>query len=276
MITIIFGAPGSGKTSLMTHFLYDTYRKDGRTILSKCRAEIEKENKRRDVPLTIPDKPPIFANYKVSFKVGYEKMFEPYYLNPFYLGLPNGVMPTQCLPPVSKVFISEAQRYYNSRKSATMPDFVSGEYEMHRHYQLDIWMDVQRVNLIDLNIKGIAGQFIEVRGMKNQTDDAGRILRTAFSCRAFGAWSAVEQYLETGAKTFREVVYAHEGDVFQLFDSYSYFENFLPVDGGDFSMLPFVSRREAEQNGCVFYKTDEPAEYRSAAVKKGKEERKSA
>ena len=272
MITIIFGAPGTGKTSLSTHFLKQTYQTQGRALLSYTRGRIEAMNKSRAVPLARPEKPPIFANYKVSFKTGYDKTFEPYFINPYYMGLPNEAMPTQYLPPGSKVFISEAQRYYNSCKSSTLPDFVSRLYEMHRHYGIDIWMDVQRANLIDLNIKEICKCFIEVREMRHKKDYAGRILRTSFRCREFDCWRAVEQYMETGAETFREVCYMSEGSIFRCFDSYSYFEAFLPEEGKNFNYLHFISSEEQKQAGedAVFYRTDEPAEYR-APMKKVKE-----
>lgn len=269
VITIIFGAPGTGKTSLNTYFLKNLYQTQGRALLTYTRGRIAAQNMKRAVPLAVPEKPPIFANYKVSFKTGYEKTFEPYYVNPYYMGLPNDLMPTQYLPPGSKVFISEAQRYYNSRKSATLPDFVSRLYEMHRHYGIDIWLDVQRANLIDLNIKEICKRFIEVREMRHEQDYAGRILRTAFRCREFDCWRAVEQYMETGAETYKKAVYRHEGNIFRSFDSYSYFEEFLPEEGKGFNYLPFLSRGEQKQTGgdAVFYRTDEPAEYRGQVKK---------
>ena len=280
MITIIFGAPGTGKTSLNTYFLKNLYQTQGRALLSSARGRIVEQNKKRIEPLIVPEKPPIFSNYKVSFKTGYEKTFEPYFINPYYMGLPNGAMRSQFLPPGSKVFISEAQRYYNSRKSATLPDFVSRLFEMHRHYFIDIWLDVQRANLIDLNIKEICKRFIEVREMRHQKDYAGRIVRTAFHCREFDCWRAVEQYMETGAETYKKVVYRHEGDIFRCFDSYSYFEEFLPDEDKNFNYLPFRSREEQKQAGddAVFYRTEEPAEYRGGQVKKplAKEEKKVA
>ncbi len=273
MITIIFGAPGTGKTSLNTHFLQTTYKTQGRALLAQTQKRIGEVNKSRVKPLAPPEQPPIFANYRVSLKTGYEKTFEPYYINPFYLGLVNENMPTQYLPPDSKVFISEAQRYYNSRKSSTLPDWVSRLYEMHRHYRMDIYLDVQRANLIDLNIKEICKLFIEVIEMRHEKDYAGRILRTRFSVREFGCWRAVEQYMETGTETFRKAVYTHEGNIFRCFDSYSYFEEFLPDEGKGFKYLPFLTRAELAKAGAdaVFYKSDEPVEYRGQAKRNAKE-----
>jgi len=250
MITIIFGAPGAGKSSLNTYFLKQTYRTQGRALLHYARARIEAQNSTRAIPLIVPDKPPIFANYAVKFKTGYEKM------------------PTQYIPPGSKIFLSEAQRYYNSRKSQTLPDWVSRFYEMHRHYGIDVYLDVQRANLIDLNIKEICKRFIEVQGMKHETDYAGRILSSTFICREFENWRNVEQYLENGAETYRNTTYINEGNIFRCFNSYSYFEEYLPDESKAFNYLPFVSRAEQKNispDNEAFYIMSEPTEYRTQA-----------
>lgn len=256
MITIIFGAPGSGKSSLNTYFIKQTYRTEGQKRLTQARTLIEQENERREHPLTVPDKPPIFANYRVRFHTGYKKWFEPYFVNGYYLGLANDKMPTQFLPPGSAVFLGEAQRYFNSRKSKTFPDWVSRFFEMHRHYRVDIWMDVQRPILIDANIRELCKNFIEVQKMDHFYDNAGRITRTEFHVREFDRWGAVEQYLNTGAKVYTEPPpYINEGNIFRSFDSYSYFDEFVPAEEKDFNLLSFGG-----QGG--FYNTTEPKEYR--------------
>ena len=108
MITILSGAPGAGKSSLDTYFLKRAYFSQGRTLLDSCTNKIAELNKTRLNPLTPPDKPPIFSDYKVKFRVGYDEFFEPYYINGYYLGLANDRMATQFLPPYSKVFLGEA------------------------------------------------------------------------------------------------------------------------------------------------------------------------
>ena len=240
MITIIFGAPGSGKSSLSTYFLKQLYRTEGEKRQRGAQAEIARINETRLRPLTAPDKPPIFANYRVKFKTGYEKWFE---------------MPTQFIPPYSGVFLGEAQRFFNSRKSKTLPDWVSRFFEMHRHYHVDLWLDVQRPILIDANIRELCKLFIEVRKMVHVYDAAGRITSTTFHVREFERWGAVEQYLNMGGKEYEERTYTNEGNIFRAFDSYSYFSEFLPAEGRDFSMLPFGGKG-------TFYETSEPKEYR--------------
>ncbi len=269
MITIISGAPGAGKSSLNTYFLKQAYFEHGRTMLESCTSKIAELNKTRLNPLTPPDKPPIFSDYKVKFRVGYEEFFEPYYINGYYLGLANDRMATQFLPPYSKVFLGEAQRYYNSRQSANFPDFVSRLYEMHRHYHLDIFMDVQRVMLIDPNIRALCRHFIEVQGMENTLNDVGEIIKTVWHCREFPNWTAYENYLNTGAETYTNTAYTHEGNIFHCFDSFGYFDMFLPKEGQDFNYLNFVNRAELAKlpdDKAQFYKSGEPEGYRKKAT----------
>lgn len=275
MITIIFGMPGSGKTSLLTHFLKTEYARHGRALLARSREQIAKFCNGR--ALSVPEKPPLFANYKVTFVIGYKKTFQPYFVNPYYMGLPNANMPVQFLPSCAKVFITEAQRYYNSRKSATLPDHVSRFFEMHRHFGLDVYLDAQRANLIDLNIKEIAKRFIEVREMRHEHDFSGRIVRSRFFCREFDGWRAVEQYMQAGAKTYRENVIVNEGDIFRAFDSFSCAEEFLPREGEDFDCIAFAERGERHEGRCAaFYNLNEPAAYRAQGRKTVAEGKKDA
>lgn len=271
MIHIIFGAPGAGKSSLNTYFLKESYFKDGRTLQAAARAEIARINAGRSCKLTPPDKPPIYADYKVRFSVGYEEYFEPYYINGFYFGLPSKKMPTLFLPPCSKIFLSESQRYYNSRKSQTFPDHVSRAYEMHRHYGLDIYLDVQRLKLIDPNVRELCKHFIEVLGQKHVKDGLGRIVQTTFLCREFDNWLSVEDYLEHGTPAYREKQYIHKGNIFSCFDSFSFSKEFLPDEGRDFHYLKFLDRREISvlpDETARFYDTSEPPEYRKTANKR--------
>lgn len=281
MLTIISGVPGAGKSSLNAYFLYSTYREEGRTLLKRCRAKIEELNKTRLHPLTLPAQPPIYSDFKVKFPAGYKKWYEPYFVNGYYMGLSNERLKTQFLPPYAKVFLGESQRYYNSRKSGSFPDFVSRFYEMHRHFGLDIYLDVQRVRLIDPNIRELCRRFIEVQGMEHTRDKLGRITRTVWHCREFGNWIDFEDYLNTGADTYKETTYSYDGNIFDCYDSFSFFENYLPEDvaGNDICYLKHLSRAEARFIGAdkaEFYKSGEPVAYRTATEKPKAKDKKNA
>ena len=264
MITIIFGAPGAGKSSLSTFFLKKLYEEHGHELLEKSKKHIDKANDTRIHKLSYPDRPPIFSDFKVKFLVDYEKYFEPYFINGFYTGLANEHISIQFIPPGSKIFLSEVQRYYNSRKSQSMPDFVSRGYEIHRHYDLDFWLDVQRPSLVDLNIKAISKKLIEVQDMENTKNSADVVTRSVWHCREFENWLACEQYLATGEKTYKETAYVNEGNIFDCFDSFNYFSEFLPPEGEDFKFLPFRSRFVAEVcSDKIYYDFSEPKGFRS-------------
>lgn len=270
MITIIFGAPGAGKSSLNTYFLKEQYEKHGFELLEKTKELIDEANEKRLHKLSYPDKPPIFADFKVKFLVDYEQYYEPYFINGFYAGLPNDRLPVQFIPPGSKIFLSEVQRYYDSRKSSSMPNFISRAFEMHRHYSLDFWLDVQRPTLVDLNIRELCKRFIEVIEMENTFNSVGDVTRSVFRCRKFGCWRDVALYLETGAKTYKDTVFIYDGNIFDCFDSFNCFSEFLPGEDADFKYLPFRSRTEAaESSDAAYYSISEPEAYRHE-VNKGK------
>lgn len=274
MIHIIFGAPGAGKTSLNAYFLKSTYRSEGRRLLDYTRNRISEINADRRTPLTLPAKPPIFSDFKVRFLDGYDTYYEPYYLNGFYFGLANDMMATQFIPPGSRIFLSEGQKYFDSRQNTTFPRWVSSAFEMHRHYGIDIWIDVQRPKLIDLNIRALCKHFIEVRGMVNDESATGCITKNTWLCREFDCSLSVEQYLETGEGEYRENSYVHEGNIFDVFDSAGHFKDFLPSDGKDFTYLPFLGDSAPPKEYEAFYSLSEPKEYRTKPTVKKKDETK--
>ena len=124
MIHIIFGGPGKGKSCKQVHFAKELCRKSGRALLADCAARIDRARS-EGYALNAPDRPPIFSDFPMRFKTGYETWFETYYVNGYYLGLPNESQDVMYVPPGSVIFLSEAQRYYYSRKSNSFPEWVS-------------------------------------------------------------------------------------------------------------------------------------------------------
>ena len=279
MITIITGKPGVGKTALNTYFCWRTYQTEREQLLKATCDKIELLNESREKKLTVPKEPPIFANYEVKFHVGYEEYYEPYYINPYYLGLANEKLKMQNLPPFSRLFISEAQRYYNSRKSSTLPDWVSRWYEMHRHYGVDIYMDVQRGKLIDLNIRELCKRFIEVQSMELDRAGGTWIRKTRWTCREFSNMQDFDDYINGDGENYSETTYEYDGDIFECYNSTSCFNEFVPIEGADFHYLPYHSADKPSEEAAMFYNTSEPELYRKpdkAAPKPPKEAKSNA
>ncbi len=260
-LRIIFGAPGTGKSTFNTFLLINEYWEQGFNLLSDTCERIEELNKERINKLTLPDRPPIYADYKMELQTGFEEFFRPYFVDGFHLGLENEDLKVIKIAPGSKVHLSEVQRYYDSRKSTNFPEWVSRFFEMHRHYGVDITMDIQRASLVDVNIRDLCRHYTEIQSMKHTLDDLGRIVHTKFACREFGSYADVEDYLSnaTSRKVYDTVTYEYDGDIYDCFDSCTYFEKFVPADDKDFDYMEFGN------NSII-----EPKEFRHPNKKKEK------
>lgn len=177
---------------------------------------------------------------------GYKKYNGSYYVDGFHLGFANEYVNVINVLPGSKIFLSEAQRYYNSRKSKDLPDWVSRFYEEHRHYDLDIFLDVQRPGLIDVNIRDIAGKFVEIEQLTQSVDKDGKITGTTFYIKEFDDWKHVESYITADTKNYVKKVVPFKFNVFDNYQSKSYYRNFLPAT--DFDYREHIALEDVEQD----------------------------
>ncbi len=262
---MITGDPGAGKTSFMTHLLMEEFFKLGDDLLETCISEIELENQERRNPLPLPDRPPIFANYGVRFLEDYEKEYSPYFINPFYFGIRNENAPVQFLLPGSRIYIEEAQRYFDSRQSTTFPRWVSEAFEMHRHYGLEIYLDAQRGKLIDLNIRGIASRILRIESISHNMTKYGGILSTTWRIREFGSNAELMQYYDTGIGGHEIEPVTHRGNIFEVFDSRKNRKAFYPPDKPrtNFNLLNFYPDKDSAPDELkMFYDPSEPKWFR--------------
>lgn len=262
MIHIIFGAPGKGKSCFQAYRAKTLFQSAGISLISSCRSRIDKARADGHA-LSYPDRVPIFSDFPMRFKSGYGKRYNTYYINGYYLGLPNPDQPVMFVPPGSVIFLSEAQRYYYSRQSKTFPAWVARFYEMHRHFGLEIYMDVQRPILIDANIRELCEHFVEIVELTHETSAFGRIVGTRWKCREWTNWASVAEYLAAPETTnYSETEYANHGNIFDCYNSFSYFGDFLPTERDkDFDY--FLHGDQIAQNAYKdFYTISEPRTYR--------------
>ena len=82
-------------------------------------------------------------------------------------------------------------------------------------------MDCQRSTLIDLNIRGIAEEFIEPTALRHKYDRDGRLIRSEWRCIVLGSCFDVDRYLQTGElpKNHEKRTYIYVGNIFKTYDS---------------------------------------------------------
>lgn len=262
-ITVVFGPPGSGKSCLLVYFAKMIFSRRHQTLRETCESIINKKAEGIGSELSLPAKAPIFSDFPMTFPAGYDETYTTYFVNGFYLGLPEGEVPVMSVPPNSYIFLSEVQRYFNSRKSGTFPDRVARFYEMHRHYGLNIYMDIQRPELIDPCIREIASKFIEIVKLEHETDKIGRIICSTWTVREFDGWAEVDRFKESETAKKKTTKYIFDGNIFKYYNSFSYFDSFLPQGvekGADFKLY------EHEKNFSEpIYRISEPIWYRGKA-----------
>lgn len=245
-------------------------------MLQRSRAKVNELNVNRPQKLILPDRAPIYFNYEAVFKVGYKKRFSPYWINGFYIGLENENIPTQTIFPYGELHITEGQRYWDSRESSSMPDWVSRWFETHGHSDINIYIDVQRAKLIDVNIRALATKIIEVQRMVHIKDVYGQILKTVWCCREFTSTQDYETYVAGGRVAYASTNYVHEGNIFENYNHQSCSEDFVPKGNDNYSALEMpvkVKGNDIPAAMKMFYSTAMPKGFRTVA-QKGKEKEK--
>lgn len=242
MITAIIGIPGSGKTAYLTALAlkYLINSREGRELMRSCISQVKAFNS-QGFNFSVPDRPPIYTNYPVSAHIGYKKRRDSYWIDGFRMGFENDFVKTVPVLPCGKVFLTEVQRYYNSRMSKDLPDWVSRFFEEHRHFFLDIFLDLQRLGLLDINIRELLGCVIEVAEVKHETDYIGNVLQSEFTLRVWKDAASAEAFIANRDKINYDLVKeTFEFNVFDAYKSRSFFDAFLPKE--DFMLLDHVGK----------------------------------
>lgn len=262
--TLVIAGVGEGKTSLLTHLFEEIYFKEGTELKNSCCKKLTELNKSRKTPFILPDEPPLYTDqnsYKVKFKVGYEKWFESYSLNPYYMGATDGERPTQYVLPYSVIFIPEIQKYADSRLGLKFPRALARILEIRRHLHLKFFMDGHRGSFIDLKVRGMCDCVIDLQRQEHDYDRLGRIVRTHWYCREY---KNIDKYEE--GTDFIETVYTHEGNIFDDYDSFGCEGELIPPDGVQFSAFKHMSYAEAQKTlppeQAKFFNPNEPKGWR--------------
>lgn len=266
MITAIIGEGGKGKTSLLTYLLKQDYITQGKQRMRSCIAQITAFNKNRATPLTLPDKPPYYTNFDVTIPTGYRRSFEPYFLNPYYFGIPNIDKEVQAIMPHAAIFLNETDKIYDSREKC-LPEAVSALYNKQRHFWLDIYIELHRGMNADTLVRSNVHKFIEIQSQEREKDNAGNVVKIIWHCREFEGAKDYLAYLNNFGKekNYTSTVYTAYENIFRFYNSRECSKDFIPKEGADFSTLAQPSKINISAIPAAiakFYQNGEPKGWR--------------
>lgn len=219
-IYIICGEPGCGKTKLMTYIARE--RAFDRERNRAMRNEVA-NMQMAGFNVTCPSHN-VCANFDLKLhKFGYSMRRENR-INPYRLGFQNMTdIKLHYIAPYSTIFITEGQKYLDARLSRYFPAFQSRWYEAHRHWDLDIFIDVQRADLIDLNVRSLA-VIIEVQSTDNIYNDYSKRIGALWNVRIFKNIKEYDAYCSSGRKDssfYEEKIIVADCDVCSMYDTKS-------------------------------------------------------
>lgn len=261
-LNLVIGPRGFGKTSFLVFQGWNAYFVRGYDLKHHSAELVADINEKYGYNLTPPDDVPIFTSPKLPmrFIIGWYKYYEPYMINPYYIGTNNnGGKPIMYTPPGSVYLIPEFHEIVNSRKSGSFPDTLTQWFAESRQWDIEFWGDGQRAHLMDKNFREIVDRIYEMQGMKNDTDKLGRTIKSTWYCHEFPNMKAFDE------NRYVETQYEFRGNIFEFYDSKQCKTDFIPPKGADFKYLKHVSALELQsmpKSEAALYSMDAPDWFR--------------
>lgn len=223
-ILIIFAPPRTGKTCFMSYLASEAMYDYDRT--AAMRSEVMRLNYEEGFNLEIPPNV-VSANYDIT---GYKYLcseMKNRRINPYRLGIKELAPPEAKLHldiPYGVYFIQEGQRYLNSRRFNSFPDFQSRWYETLGHNYMNAVIDCQRPNLIDKNVRDLCTCFCEIKNLDILTNKFGDITGLRWEIRLIKNSFDLDLYLQSGGRDESYFTTEHitaDYNVFDIYDSFS-------------------------------------------------------
>lgn len=216
-INIVCAPPGRGKTSFMAFLAGEfmtTYAYDS---LLRTNAKIEKFNAGGYHFSNVLDHT-VYTNFNVKSHVQWFPDQVAHDMDGFEFGLPDPEHPTKFVPPGSYLFFMEAQSFLDARRFKDFRESVSRAYEFHRHWGVTIFLDAQRGDLIDLNVRALATVW-EVQDLVVKKDTNDNVVKCTWIIRRFDGLAEYSAYATSGSGKYQTLKFVYTGDIFANYDS---------------------------------------------------------
>lgn len=222
MIRIISGIIGAGKTLLANYFMYlDTCLNGYDNYIKSCK-KIEEYNSAGFNYKYPVQKHTTYFNGNVHFRPMGKVAKDVYIFNPWRLALPSLERDTHLFLPYGKIYIDEAQTYYNSRLSMYFPAAVSRFFELSRQFDLEITLIAQRAGLIDLNIREIAEELLYIKKLDKEEDCLGNLVKATWTIQKFTNNADLEHYLDGKRELGEEITIECTENLYKFYDTKFY------------------------------------------------------
>lgn len=264
-LNLIVGNKGMGKTSFLVLQGWKAYFERGEYLKRHSSELIAKINAEEARNLTPPPNVPLFTSPKLKMKfiIGWYEYYEPYLVNPYYIGTADSSgKPIMFTPPGSVFLVPELHEIIDSRKSASFPGRLTKWFAESRHWDIEFWGDGQRANLMDRNFREITDKIIEMQGVENELDIIGRVQKTTWHCREFNSLKDFDNY------QYKTTTYTFNGNIFEFYDSKQCKSDFIPPVGSDFKYLKHLSSKEISKlpkEEALIYSAEEPKWFRGSS-----------
>lgn len=236
-LIIFFGACGTGKTSLMMHLADKYVKEQWSERMGTLEYVIRDLNSKRKHPFTIPDAPPIYSNVDFILQDLHGRKVKPVQVSGCEVGIncSEDDREYKYFYPSSLIIMDEAHGEFKS-KSESLPIGQRKFFNQRRHNRLQIMLASPRAMLIHKDIRGSGAYGIEVQQMVNNYSKFGTLLSSYWYCREFPEEDELEAYIKSDGHEgkYVETMYKHDGNVFELYDSFAHVGDFAPPEGGQY------------------------------------------
>lgn len=234
-LTILVGECGGGKSSLAMVFAEDYINNRGAERWEFTESIIRELNVDRAQALDFPESLPVYSNIDFEIENALGNVVKPMPIKGEQIGVndPSDKKPKYVyLFPASLVVLDEMQTEFPSKEN-NLPPGQQEFFTKRRHNDIEMILIAPRGVFIHKDIRCTGATIIEVLKKTHVKNIFGTVYQTLWLCRKFENYKDFEEYQSTDGKSgsYKQVIYSHQGNVYDYYDDHEYRKDFTPPEG---------------------------------------------